>query len=77
MFVALGDAIDVRRECRRLSEELARLDTQLTGLAAKLANDGFVSRAPAEVVAREREKERTWRDQRTVLADKRKALGCS
>ncbi|MGH7699269.1 MAG: valine--tRNA ligase [Gemmatimonadales bacterium] len=77
VFVALGDAIDVPRECRRLSEELARLDAQLSGLTAKLANDGFVSRAPAEVVAREREKERTWRDQRTVLADKRKALGCS
>ena len=77
VFVALTEAIDVQQECRRLSGELTRLDQQLTGLSGKLANQQFVARAPAEVVAREREKERAWRDQRRVLADKLKSLGCS
>jgi valyl-tRNA synthetase len=77
VFVALSDAIDVQQECRRLSGELTRLDHQLTGLSAKLANQQFIARAPADVVAREREKERAWRDQRQVLADKLKSLGCS
>jgi len=77
VFVTLADAIDVRQECRRLSAELTRLDQQLAGLAAKLANQNFVARAPAEVVAQEREKERAWRDQRQALADKLKSLGCS
>jgi valyl-tRNA synthetase len=77
VFVALSDAIDVQQECRRLSGELARLEQQLTGLTAKLANQQFVARAPAEVVAKEREKERAWRDQRQVLADKLRSLGCS
>ncbi len=75
--VTLTGAIDVQQECRRLSEELGRLDRQLAGLAAKLANANFVSRAPADVVAREREKEQTWRAQRDVLAGKLSALGCS
>ena len=75
--VALAGAIDVQQECRKLSDELERLDRQLAGLAAKLANANFVSRAPADVVAREREKEQTWRAQRDVLAGKRSALGCS
>jgi valyl-tRNA synthetase len=77
VFVALSDAIDVGQECRRLSSELTRLDQQLTGLSGKLANQQFVARAPAEVVAKEREKERAWRDQRQALADKLKSLGCS
>jgi valyl-tRNA synthetase len=77
VFVALENAIDVQQECRRLSGELTRLDRQLTGLSGKLANQQFVARAPAEVVAKEREKERAWRDQRQVLADKLKSLGCS
>ena len=77
VFVALEGEIDVQRECRRLSSELTRLDQQLAGLAAKLTNQNFVARAPAEVVAKEREKERAWRDQRQALADKLKSLGCS
>ncbi len=77
VVVALADAIDVRQECRRLSSELARLDQQLAGLGAKLTNQNFVARAPTEVVAKEREKERAWRDQRQALAGKLKSLGCS
>ncbi|MGE5761949.1 MAG: valine--tRNA ligase [Gemmatimonadota bacterium] len=77
VVVALAGAIDVAQECRRLSEDLQRLDRQLEGLTTKLANENFVARAPAEVVAREREKQETWRTQRDVLAAKLGALGCS
>src|SRR5207253_5548361 len=74
VFVALADAIDVRQECRRLSGELTRLEQQLAALDAKLTNKNFIARAPAEVVAKEREKERGWRDQRQALADKLRSL---
>src|SRR6059036_2418040 len=77
LYVALEGAIDLQQECRRLSGELTRLEQQLAGLAAKLTNQQFVARAPAEVVAKEREKERAWHEQRQVLADKLKSLGCS
>ncbi len=76
VFVPLGDAIDIERECARLSSELSRLDKQLTVVRAKLANQQFVERAPAEVVEREREKEQSWQDQRERLASKLRALGC-
>jgi len=76
VLVLLGDAIDVPKECARLKGELDRLDGQLEGVARKLANSQFVSRAPAEVVERERDKERTWREQRETLAAKLGALGC-
>jgi valyl-tRNA synthetase len=77
VVVALEGTIDVQQECRRLSDELGRLDQQLEGLAARLTNESFVARAPQVVVAKEREKEKAWRDQRDVLAGKLKSLGCA
>jgi valyl-tRNA synthetase len=43
----------------------------------KLGNEQFVSRAPPEVVDRERQKLTTWKEQRDVLVQKRELLGCS
>ncbi|HEY8256242.1 MAG TPA: valine--tRNA ligase [Gemmatimonadales bacterium] len=76
VFVPLGDAIDVARECQRLGAEVNRLDQLVTSQERKLANEQFVSRAPADVVEREREKLSSWREQRGVLARKREMLGC-
>jgi len=76
VFVPLGDAIDVNRECGRLGAEVDRLDQLVASQEKKLGNQQFVSRAPADVVAREREKLTTWREQRGVLARKRETLGC-
>ena len=75
--VALGDAIDVGRECARLRKELERLDAQLDALVAKLHNEAFTRRAPAEVVDRERDKEREWTEKRGALAAKLAALSCT
>ncbi|HEX4601085.1 MAG TPA: valine--tRNA ligase [Gemmatimonadales bacterium] len=77
VFVALADAVDVAQECRRLAAERTRLAQQLAGLEAKLTNRDFIARAPADVVAREREKERAWHDQLQALAAKLESLGCS
>ena len=77
VVVALQGAVDITHECDRLGEELSRLEKQLESLAARLTNESFVARAPQDVVAREREKEKAWRDQRDVLAGKLKSLGCS
>ena len=76
VFVPLGDAIDVAKECGRLRRELERLNDRLQQVDAKLANAGFVERAPAEVVELEREKERSWREKRDILIEKLRSLGC-
>jgi len=76
VFVPLGDAIDVGSECGRLGAEAERLAGLLASQRKKLDNQQFVSRAPADVVAREREKLTTWSDQREVLVRKRELLGC-
>ena len=76
VFVPLGDAIDVAMERTRLSDELERIEKQLTGVSKKLQNEQFLNRAPVAVVEREREKERSWKEQREALAAKLRALGC-
>jgi valyl-tRNA synthetase len=77
VFVPLGDAIDVGRECGRLGSEVDRLARLVQSQEQKLGNEQFVSRAPTEVVERERQKLSTWKEQRQVLARKRELLGCS
>ncbi|HUR95245.1 MAG TPA: valine--tRNA ligase [Gemmatimonadales bacterium] len=76
VFVPLGDAIDVDRECGRLGAEAERLSSLLGSQEKKLSNEQFVARAPADVVARERDKMAAWSEQRDVLLGKRKLLGC-
>jgi len=77
LFVVLGDAIDVARECARLKTELTRLEGQLAAVRGKLGSESFRTRAPADVVARETEKERQWTAKREALAGKLAALGCA
>ncbi len=76
VFVPLGDAIDVGRECGRLGTEVDRLGRLVESQQRKLGNEQFVSRAPTDVVERERQKLSTWKDQREVLVKKRELLGC-
>jgi valyl-tRNA synthetase len=76
VFVPLGDAIDVGRECNRLGAEVERLLGLIGAQEKKLGNAQFTSRAPAAVVEREREKLASWREQHEVLARKRALLGC-
>ncbi len=77
LFVALRGVIDVAKECAKLDAELQRLDRQIAGLRTKLANSGFTGQAPADVVERERTKEREWSVKREALAAKLAALGCA
>jgi len=77
VFVPLGDAIDIGRECGRLGSEVDRLIRLVQSQEKKLGNEQFVSRAPSQVVERERQKLTTWKEQWEVLVRKRELLGCS
>jgi valyl-tRNA synthetase len=62
--------VDVQKECARLAGELGALEKQLGALRARLASDGFVTRARPDVVEAERQKEQEWSARREQLARK-------
>ena len=70
IFVPLEGIIDLDRERERLKGQIERISGQLGGVEKKLGNESFVSRAPEEVVAREREKAESMQGQVKKLREK-------
>jgi len=60
VYMPLEGLIDIEAERRRISREAARIEGLLAGIASKLGNEKFTASAPAEVVGRERDKERNF-----------------
>jgi len=58
VFVPLAGMIDLDVERERLQKEINQKEQFLNSVERKLHNEQFVTRAPAEVVDREREKAR-------------------
>ena len=56
VFLPLKGLIDVDKESARLTKELEKLNKEISRLAKKLGNEGFLAKAPADVVAGEKEK---------------------
>ncbi len=77
LFVPLEGLVDLERERERLAKEIDRLDGQLRGSDAKLTNESFTSRAPADVVEKERQRAETMRQQRDKLREKLATLGAA
>ena len=75
VFLPLEGLIDLGRERARLAQEIARLRGQWQAAEAKLVNVNFTARAPADVVAKERDKAAVFRDQFEKLEQKLHALG--
>ncbi|WP_243313575.1 valine--tRNA ligase [Fundidesulfovibrio agrisoli] len=61
VFVPLAGAVDFDAELARLNKELAKTAKEAEIVARKLANEDFTAKAPAEVVAKEREKDEMLR----------------
>jgi valyl-tRNA synthetase len=56
VFVPLEGLLDVELEIERIRKEMAKIDETAGFLGKKLRNEDFISRAPKEIVAKEKEK---------------------
>ena len=56
-FIPIGDAIDVEAELEKIEKELSYTEGFLNSVRKKLSNERFVSNAPEQVIAIERQKE--------------------
>jgi valyl-tRNA synthetase len=75
IFVPLGELVDVGKERARLGKELASLEKEIERSEGRLANEGFVAKAPARVVDEERGKLAKYKDMAAKVAEGLARLG--
>ncbi len=69
ILIPMAGLIDKGSEIARLEKEIIKIAKDLSKCEAKLANDNFMARAPAEVVAKERQRVEQFRSAITNLSD--------
>ncbi len=74
IYLPLANMIDLDAERQRLSAELARLRTQAEALDRRLAEPGFTTKAPADVIQRERARREALAEQLAKLEERLSAL---
>ncbi|MDP2872162.1 MAG: valine--tRNA ligase [Bacillota bacterium] len=67
VYMPLRGLIDFEREAGRIRRALGEAELELARARERLANESFLRRAPADVVAREREKEAQYAEQAEKL----------
>src|SRR5215467_2366665 len=72
LYVELASVVDPAAERQRIEKEIVRVDERIGFAKAKLAKPDFAERAPAEIVAKERER---LAEQETVRAKLVASLG--
>ena len=61
--------IDIDNERERLKKKIAKLDGEVAGIVKKLANENFVSKAPADVVAENRARQAAKEAERAKISE--------
>ena len=74
-YIPLADMIDFEAERKRLTAELEKNANEIKRVEAKLAGEGFTSKAPAAVIEGERQKLEKHREVRRGLEEALAKLG--
>ena len=67
IFIPLGELVDFEKELKRLEGELKSIESEIARASGKLANNGFLEKAPKQLVDAEREKLNKFIDMRDKL----------
>lgn len=74
IYLPLKGLIDVDKETARLTKEVEGLAQEIRRTEGKLANEKFVAKAPADVVAKEREKLQSYEEKKRVVEERLRYL---
>ncbi len=69
IFMPLKGLIDIDKEKSRLEKEILKVTSELKRVDSKLSNESFVKKAPEEVIQKEKEKLKEYRDILAKLQD--------
>jgi valyl-tRNA synthetase len=69
VLVGLKGIVDAAKEQERVEREIRKTEKNIAALEKKLANKGFVDRAPAEVVQETKASLKAMQDRRQVLSE--------
>jgi valyl-tRNA synthetase len=69
IYVPLKGLVDVEAEEQRLLKEIGKIEKEIEQFSRKLESPAFVDRAPAEIVAKERQKLAEVNGKKLVLED--------
>ncbi len=67
LYIPLSEVIDFEKERARLNLEMKKNDAEIERIEKKLSNEGFVSKAPAQVIEGERAKLKKYLETREAL----------
>ena len=74
IFMPLKGLIDIDKEIARLRKELAALEKELIRVNGKLSNKGFLDKAPADVIEKEKAKQDGFMEKKSALEERLKSL---
>jgi valyl-tRNA synthetase len=70
VYLPLTDLVDMDKEVGRVKKEIAAMEAEVKRSERMLSNKGFLAKAPADVVNKEREKEAAYRDKLDRLTER-------
>ena len=75
IYIPMGELVDFEAEKARLQKELAAVQKDLDFVNGKLSNENFVAKAPANVVAAQREQAAKYEEKIAMLKESIAKLG--
>lgn len=70
IYMPMAGLIDVVKETARLTKEKANLTKEINRLSKKLNNKAFLTKAPVQVVKKEKEKQRGYEDKQKAVEER-------
>ncbi len=74
VLVPMAGLIDTKAELARLDKEMQRLNGEIKRVSGKLSNQGFVAKAPADVIEKERAKQADYEQALARLTEQHKRI---